>query len=99
MVKAVIAASAMIDACFFRFIFLLICVFCFAVRRSQPRPRPTALVKGNVSSIIHAPPAGESYHRIEDFLICPAKAVSHALVNLEDINRKKPSSQLLINAI
>jgi hypothetical protein len=37
--------------------------------------------------------------RIEDLLICPAKAVRHALVKLEDLHRKKPSSQLLINSI
>ena len=37
--------------------------------------------------------------RIEDLLIRLAKAVRHALVKLEDLNPKKPISQLLINAI
>jgi hypothetical protein len=81
-----------------RFAFLLL----FFVSRSDEASRGhvrSALVKGNVPSIIHAPSAGESYHRIEDLMICPAKAVRHALVKLEDLNRKKPSSQLLINSI
>jgi hypothetical protein len=37
--------------------------------------------------------------QIEDLLICAAKAVRHALVKVEDLNREKLSSQLLINSI
>jgi len=46
-------------------------------------------VKGNVLSIIHAPLVEDSYHRIEDFLICPAEGARHSLRKPEDLIRRK----------